>query len=178
MPADRAASILGGKVPATNDSKPEVSAKQFDSLKKMAGKNFGKFAVQVQHLSEEVQLQLIAQLPEFRQLATAALTELDKSYQSFIKSADEGDRQVHEAYREWRATLDAMIRQPNLTLDEQLRIAAEIAKTVEGQRQLNAEARAVKAAAHAKNVMGAVAIVSVITLAVTGGKFMLDQGDA
>lgn len=160
-----------------DDSKPEISEKKFESLKKLAGKNFSKFAVQVQHLSEEVQLKLISQLPEFRQMAASALDGMDKSFQSFLKSADEGDRQVHEAYREWRATLDKLISQPDLTIDEQLRIAAEIAKTVEGQRQLNAEAKAVTAAAHAKTVVGAVAVVSVITLAITGGKFMLDQSD-
>ncbi len=125
----------GDEVASDGDTE-ELSPRRFESLKKLASKNYGKFAMQVQHMSEDVQKKLIEQLPEFRQLARGALGSIDKSFKAFLESADEGDRQVHDAYREQRAILDQMLKQPDLSLDEKLRINAEIAKTVAGQHRL------------------------------------------
>lgn len=155
----------------------EISGRKFESLKKLARSNYGRFAMQVQHLSEDVQKKLIDQLPEFRQLAGGALDSLDKSFQAFLKSADDGDRQVHDAYREQRAILDEMLKQPNLSLDDKLRINAEIGKTVEGQHRLNSEAKAAKAGAYVKTILGGAAIIGVVVVAITGGKFGFDQGN-
>lgn len=156
----------------------ELSARKYASFKKLAHRNFGRFAMQVQHMSEDVQKKLIEQLPEFRQLAQDALHSLDTSFQAFLSSTSEGDQQAHDAYREQRGFLAAMLDQPDLSLDDKLRINAEIGKTVEGQHRLNAEARAAKAGAYAKTVVGGAAIIAVVVLAVTGGKFGLDQGNS
>ncbi len=161
-----------------NDGRDDLSPRKFESLQKLAAKNYGKFAMQVQHMSEDVQKKLIEQLPEFRQLASGALDSLDKSFAAFLSSSDEGDKQVHDAYREQRTSLRQMLRQPDLSLDDKLRINAEIAETVAGQHRLNAEARAAKASAYGKTVIGAVAVIGVIVLAVSGGKLGLDQGDS
>ncbi|MDT3330765.1 hypothetical protein Q9S78_08780 [Microbacterium sp. KSW-18] len=167
-----------GDEATSDDHSDELSPRKFESLKKLASKNYGEFAMQVQHMSEDVQKKLIEQLPEFRQLAGSALDSLDKSFKVFLKSADEGDRQVHDAYREQRAILDQMLKEPDFSLDEKLRINAEIAKTVAGQHRLNAEAKAAKAGAHAKTILGGVAVIGLIAVAVTGGKFGLDQGNS
>lgn len=158
--------------------KDELSGRKFESLKKLAGKNYGRFAMQVQHMSEDVQKKLIEQLPEFRQLAVRALESLDKNFQAFLKSADEGDKQVHDAYREQRAILDEMLKQPELSLDDKLRINAEIGRTVEGQHRLNSEARAAKTGAYVKTILGSAAILGIVVVAITGGKFGLDQGNS
>lgn len=160
------------------DQADELSKRKFESLKKLADKNYGKFAMQVQHMSEEVQKKLIEQLPEFRQLAGGALESLDKSFQAFLKSADDGDNQVHDAYREQRTILDAMLKDPDLSLDDKLRINAEIGRTVEGQHRLNSEARAAKTDAYVKTILGGAAIIGVVVVAITGGKFGLDQGSS
>lgn len=156
----------------------ELSARKFASFKKLANKHFGRFAMQVQHMSEDVQKKLIEQLPEFRQLAEDALKSLDESFQAFLVSAGEGDHQVHDAYREQRAHLADMLKQPELSLDDKLRINAEIGRTVEGQHRLNSESRAAKAGAYAKTVLGGVAIIGVVVIAITGGRFGLDQGNS
>lgn len=164
--------------PDLSEQMNELSQRKFDSLKKLAAKNYGRFAMQVQHMSEDVQKKLIEQLPEFRQLAGGALESLDKSFQAFLKSADEGDMQVHDAYREQRAILDEMLRQSNLSLDDKLRINTEIGRTVEGQHRLNSEARAAKTGAYVKTILGGAAIIGVVVVAITGGRFGLDQGNS
>jgi hypothetical protein len=159
-------------------SDEEVSPRKMDALRRLASKNFGKFAVQVQHMSEEVQKKLIDQLPEFRELASAALDSADKAFQSTLKSNDESDKIVHEAYQQWRASLQGMLADPDLTLEEKLRITAEIGRTVKGQHRLNAESKVMKLQMFGRVVLGTAAVVGTVVVAITGGKFMLDQGDS
>ena len=52
----------------------EVTPRDMKSLTKLANANFARFAVQVQHLSAEVQIKIIEQLPEFKKIAAEAST--------------------------------------------------------------------------------------------------------
>lgn len=154
----------------------EISDRKISQLKKLAEKNFGRFAMQVEHLSEEVQKKLIEQLPDFRKLADATLESVNKSFDALLKSLDKGDQTVHDAYGEQRAMLAEMLKQPDLSLDEKLRINSLIADTVKGQHNLNAEAKEAKMNAWTKVVMVGGAVALGVVVAVTGGKIGFDQG--
>lgn len=159
-------------------SEEGAAERELGSLTKLARKNFAKFAVAIQHASSEVQLKIIEQLPEFRKLAMDAVDSIGRAYDSTISSNQQSEDQVHAGYREWRAALIEMLDQPDLSLEDKLRITAQIGETVKGQSQKDTENKAFKAALFGKIVMGVVGVVGVLAVAVTGGKLMLDQGDS
>lgn len=152
--------------------------REFGSLRKLATKNFSRFAVAVQHASTEVQLKLIEQLPEFKKLATEALDANDKAFQSSLKSNDLSEEGLRRAHQQWRSALVSMLDDPELTLDDKLRITAEIAKSVEMQSKKDTESKAFKAGMFGTVVKGTVLVVGVIVLGLAGGKMMMDNNDS
>jgi hypothetical protein len=158
------------------DGVDAMTPRKVDSLKKLADTNFAKFAVQVQHLSAEVQAKVIEQLPEFRKLAGEAIDKISTAHVTTLAASQESEARVHDAAEEWRSTLRAMLDDPNLSLDEKLRITAEIGETVKAQAAVHAENNKHRAALFGKVVVGVVAVAGLIVVAVTGGKFGVDQG--
>ena len=155
-----------------------VTPREVNALKKLANTNFTKFTVAVQHVSAEVQMKVIEQLPEFRKLATDAVETVSNAFDSTLKSIQPSEEHVHTAHQEWRAALISMLEQPDLTLDEKLRITAEIGETVKGQATLHSEGTKAKVELFGKVVIGVVSLVGLVVLAVTGGKFAFDQEDS
>lgn len=155
----------------------EVTPREMNSLKKLANANFTKFAVQVQHVSAEVQMKIIAQLPEFKKLATEAIEKISKAHELTMDSIQHSEDHVHEGIKDWRGTLIAMVDDPSLSLDDKLRITNEISQTVKMQASIHVENNKAKVAMFGKVVVGAVAVLGIIVVAVTGGKFGIDQGD-
>ena len=158
----------------SDDGSPSREVK---SLKRLATTNFTKFAVQVQHMSAEVQMKIIEQLPEFRQLATDAIDKLGKAQDSTLHSMEHSEDHVHQGAMEWREALIRLLDDPSLTLDEKLRITAQIGETVRMQKEVHAENNRAKAALFGKTAVGVVGVVGLLVVAVTGGKFGMDQSD-
>lgn len=153
-----------------------VDNREFDSLRKLAGKNFGRFAVAVQHTSEEVQLKLIAQLPEFRKLAVGALDSVDKSFLKTLEANQASESSLQEAYKQWRDALAIMLDDPDLTLDDKLRITAEIGKSVRMQAEGDRESKSFKMALLRTGVGGAVTVLAIVVMAISGGKAGFESG--
>lgn len=153
-----------------------VTPREVRSLKKLAGTNFGKFALQVQHVSTEVQMKIIEQLPEFRNLATDAIDKISAAQESTLKSFEHSEDHVHQGASEWRAALIAMLDDPNLTLDEKLSITAQIGETVRTQKAVHSEGIRAKAALFGAGAIAVVAVVGAIVVAVAGGKIGIDGG--
>lgn len=147
-----------------------------DSLRKLATKNFARFAIQVQHASEEVQKKIIEQLPEFKELATGAIEKISQAHERTLSSLQKSEDEVHLGLKEWRAALIAMLDNPDLSLDDKLRITAEIGETVKHQVALLRESNRAKAALFGTVVLGVVGAVGVVVVAIAGGKFGIDQG--
>jgi hypothetical protein len=99
----------------------EVNPKKFNHLRKLASSDFGKFALQVEHMSAEVQMKLIAQLPEFRKLASDALDRISRAHKFTLDSMDQGEGQVHRGFEQWRSALLAMLDDPSLSLEDKLK---------------------------------------------------------
>ena len=155
----------------------DVTPREVNSLKKLASTNFTKFAVQVQHVSAEVQMKIIEQLPEFKKLATDAIEKVSKAHESTLTSTEHSEDQVHQGAKEWRAALISLLDDPSLSLDDKLRITAEIGETVKTQKALHMEGIKAKTALFGTAVLGIVGVVGVIVVAITGGKFGIDQSD-
>lgn len=155
----------------------DVTPREVKSLRKLANANFTKFAVQVQHVSAEVQMKIIEQLPEFKKLATEAIEKISEAHESSLNSIQHSEDHVHEGIREWRGALIAILHDPSLSLEEKLRITTEIGQTVKVQAAIHAENNRLKVAMFGKVVIGVVAVAGAIVVAVTGGKFGIDQGD-
>lgn len=160
-----------------SDDLDSLSAAEQKSYRKLAHKNFGQFALQVQHMSAEVQLKIIAQLPEFRQLASRAIDGISAAHKATIDSDARGEDHVHQGAREWRLALIELLDGPELSLDEKLRITAEIARTVELQQRLHSEATKARMALFGKVVFGTVAVAGMVVVAVSGGKIGLSDNE-
>jgi cellobiose-specific phosphotransferase system component IIA len=155
----------------------DVSPRKFEKLRKLANADFSRFAVAVQHVSAEVQMKLIEQLPEFRKLATEALEANDQAFQAILKSNDEGEEALREAHKKWRDVLAGLLANPDLSLEQQLLITAEIGKSIELESKKDSENKAFKMSMFNKVGLLTVGVVGVIVLGLAGGKLMLD-GDA
>lgn len=155
----------------------ELSTRKAEKLRKLAASNFSKFAIQVEHLSTEVQMKLIAQLPEFQKLAGEALEKLTEAHRETLRSMDHSEDKIYKAFDDWRAALRTLLDDSSLTLDEKLRITAEIGRTVREQAALQAQNHRAKTAMFGKVAVGTLVVVGSIVVAVTGGKFGIDQGD-
>lgn len=153
------------------------TSREVNSLRKLASTNFTKFAVQVQHVSAEVQMKIIEQLPEFKKLATEAIEKLGNAHETTMHSIEHSEDHVHQGAKEWRDALIAMLDDPSLTLEEKLRITAQIGETVRIQKEVHAENNKAKAALFAKTALSVVGVVGIIVVAITGGKFGMDQGE-
>ncbi len=166
-----------GKKDMTNDSPEETSARKVAKLKKMAASNFSKFALQVEHLSTEAQMKLIAQLPEFQKLASGALEKLTEAHRETLRSMSHNEDQLHEAFEEWRSALRKVLDDPAISLDEKLRVTEAIGQTVREQATLQAQNHRAKAAALGTVAVASLALIGTVVVAVTGGKFGIEQGD-
>lgn len=155
----------------------EVNPKKFNHLRKLANSDFGKFALQVEHMSAEVQMKLIAQLPEFRKLASDALDRISRAHKSTVDSMDHSEDQVHRGFEQWRSALLAMLDDPSLSLEDKLKITAEIGRTLREQADINTQNARVKAAMLGKLTVASLAVVGAVVVAVVGGKFGIDSGD-
>lgn len=160
------------------DRDTNASQREVKSLRKLANSNFGKFAIQVQHMSAEVQMKIIEQLPEFKMLATDAIESITKAHESTLSSNEHSEDHVHLGAKEWRNALIAMLDDPNLSLDDKLRITAQIGETVKLQRSVHADGVKAKAALFGSVTLAVISTVGVVILAVAGGKAGLDQGSS
>ncbi len=164
----------------TVEKDDEVTPREVNSLKKLASKNFARFAVQVQHVSAEVQMKIIEQLPEFKKLATEAIDRVSKAHEATLKSIDHTADHANQGITEWRRALIAMLDDPDLTLEDKFRITSKIGDTVKTQASMIAEGNKVKAALFLQAVLGVVGVLGTIIVAIAGGKFAIEQdgGDA
>ena len=153
----------------------DVTPREMKSLAKLASANFSRFAIQVQHVSTEVQMKIIEQLPEFTKLAADAIEKISKAHETTLDSVQHAEDHAHEGIREWRAALIAMLDDVDLSLDDKLKITAQIGETVTAQTAFIAENNKAKAMLFVKTVLGVVGVVGLIVVAVTGGKFAIDQ---
>lgn len=160
-----------------NGEAEEVSSRELKGLESLAQRNFSKFAMQVEHLSTEVQMKLIAQLPEFQKLANGALDKLSDAHRETLRSMNQNEAQVNEGFAQWRDSLRSILDDPSLTLEEKLKVTAEIGRTVQEQANLQRQNHAAKAAVLGKVAVASLAVVGAVVVAVTGGKFGIDQGD-
>lgn len=154
------------------------SERKIESLTKLATKNFSRFAIAAQHMSAEAQIKLIQQLPEFRKLATDAVTSIERSYQATLKSNDESAQAVHSGYAALIGVLIKRLDKENLTLEDERWILNKIAEAVAEQKRMHNEDRNAKVAMFGKVVAGTAAVAVAVVVAVAGGKAALDQGNS
>ncbi len=153
------------------------SPARFAALKNLALTDFGRFAVEIQQVSDEARLKLIEQLPEFRKLASDAIDSLAQGYTTTMKSFDEGDRALREAFKQWRDSLDKILELPDITFEQRLEVTREIGRTVELQSQKEAETKGAKAKLFERLTIGIGIAAGIAILAVVGGKMGLEQGN-
>lgn len=158
-------------------SPEDINPKKAERLQKLAATNFSKFAIQVEHLSAEVQAKLIEQLPEFQKLATRAMDQLSEAHRETLRSMDHSEDQVHQGFEEWRAALAKVLDDPDLTLAEKLQITSEIGATVRQQAAHQKENHRAKLAAFGSVAVGSLVVVGTVVIAVAGGKLGVGQGD-
>ncbi|QEO09755.1 hypothetical protein [Protaetiibacter larvae] len=84
-------------------------------------------------LSEQVQLKVIEQIPEFKALATSAIDGMKSVFESTVDSNQKSLDRVHAAYEQWRASLIAELEKPDLSAEARLQIFDRIAETVREQ---------------------------------------------
>lgn len=159
------------------DAAEEMSARKVEKLGKLAASNFSKFALQVEHLSTEVQMKLIPQLPEFQKLASGALEKLTDAHRETLRSMSHNEDQLHEAFEEWRAALGTVLEDPALTLEEKLRVTEAIGTTVREQAALQGQNHRAKAAVLGTVAVGSLALIGTVVVAVAGGKLGIEQGN-
>lgn len=109
-------------------------------------------------------------------LATAAMDALAEGYTETMKSFDEGDRALREAFKQWRDSLDKILDLPELTLEQRLKVTREIGRTVELQAQKEADAKDAKAKLFERLTIGIGIAAGIVILAVVGGRMGLEQG--
>ncbi|WP_068481527.1 hypothetical protein [Pseudoclavibacter helvolus] len=160
---------------ATNEG---LSPRKVEALKKLAAKNFGRFAISVQHMSAEAQIKLIQQLPEFRKLATEAVSSMEKSYKATLDSIDADAKPVHDHYGALIAALSKRLDRENLSREDERWLLQMFAQAVGEELRMQAENRAAKVAMFGKVVMGTAVVAAALVVAVAGGKAAVEQGDS
>ena len=70
-----------------------------------------------------------------------------------------------------------MLDDPSVSLDDQLRITAEIAETVKTQKAVYTASNKARAALFGTVILDIVGAVGLVVVAITGGKFGIDRGD-
>lgn len=161
----------------TDDKTDDVSSRKLAHLKKMASTNFARFAIQVEHMSAEVQMKLIEQLPEFQKLATGALDKLSEAHRATLDSMQAAEGHLDQGFEDWRKSLIAILDDSALSLEEKLRVTAEIGRTVREQAAVQADNNKARAALLKSVVWGSVVVIGAVVVAVTGGKIGVDQSD-
>jgi len=151
-------------------SAEDVSMRRLNRLKKVANTNFARFALEVEHLSTEVQTRLIEQLPEFRKLATGALEDLREAHRNTLTSVERGEDRINQAFEQWRGALLTLLGDSDLSLDDKLRITAEIGRTVKEQTSAQKESSIAKFAALGSVAASTALVVGAVVVAVTGGE--------
>lgn len=156
----------------------DLTPKNVSTLKKLAKTNFTKFAFAVQEMSSEVQMKLIEQLPEFRELAKQSLVTLSEAYEKTIASNEKSEEQVFAGYRSLIDALLKMLDKEELSLEEQFAITSKIAEANREIAEIDKTNKQFKLQMYGKIATGALVIGALVVAAVAGGKIALDTSDA
>ncbi|PPG05279.1 hypothetical protein C5E06_02735 [Pseudoclavibacter sp. RFBI5] len=155
-----------------------LSPRKIEALQKLAAKNFGRFAITVQHMSAEAQIKLIQQLPEFRKLATEAVSSMEKSYKAALDSIDGDAKPVHDHYGALVSALSKRLDQPDLTREDERWFLQMMAEAVSAEVRMVAENRNAKVAMFGKAILGTAVVAVAVVVAVAGGTAGFNQGDS
>lgn len=154
----------------------ETVSRSARSLTRLARTNFTRFAVQMQHVSDDVQKKVLERLPEFNALAADALKTLAGAHDSNLAATQHAEDQVHRAAEEWRAAARSLLDDPNLSTDDKLRVLGQIGDSARMQADVQAANNRHRARLFASVAVGAAAVAGVVVVAATGGRIGIDRG--
>ena len=95
------------------------------------------FFTMLSGVSEQVQLKVLEQLPEFRALAANAIDGIKSAYVDTLDAHDKSLDRVHRAFEETRAALIAQLDKPDLTFEQKMQIADRIVDTARQQAEVH-----------------------------------------
>jgi hypothetical protein len=95
------------------------------------------FFTMLSGVSEQVQLKVLEQLPEFRALAVNAIDRIKSAYVDTLDAHDKSLDRVHRAFEETRAALIVQLDTPDLSFEQKMQIADRIADTARQQADIH-----------------------------------------
>lgn len=145
-----------------------------DSWRNLSKDKLIAFVSDLPNMSKEVALGVVAQFPNFKELA---LNAFDKATSNTARVADanwNSQEKVHSAHAEYRAMLERELERDDLTAEDRLRILALVHQTVQEESAKDSEHKQFMEKIQ-KIGMSAAGLAVLAGLTALGGKFGLGE---
>ena len=149
---------------------------RIDSWRNLSKDKFLTFVSELPNMDKEVAMKAIAQFPEFGNLVIAGLDQFKEQALAAQKFNWMGQRQVHKAFKEYRAMLSLQLKREDLSGEERFRILQLVNEAISKQMELQERNQKfiVKVLSIAATVL--ITVVGFALLVLSGGKINIRGG--
>lgn len=147
-----------------------------DSWRNLSKDKFLTFVSELPNMDKEVAMKAIAQFPEFSTLVIAGLDQFKEQALAAQKFNWKGQRQVHKAFKDYRAMLNRELEREDLTGEDRFRILQLVNDAISKQMGLQQEHQnfILKVLGVAATVL--ITVVGFALALLSGGKFNIRGG--
>lgn len=140
-----------------------------DSIKDLSLDQMPQFLQEIPSLSKESVMAIVASLPNFKELVTGSLDQVQKGANSVLSANWKSQKKVHTAFAEYRRMIDRELERERLDPEERYHLLGLVMEAIEKEKEMNAGHQefalsAVKTVAVAGAAIGTVAIATVAAL--------------
>ena len=157
------------------DQRKELENKLgLDSITDLTPELFRAFLNEIPSMSKESVMAIASSLPDFQNLVSTSLDQLQSGTNSILESNWKSQKKVHSAYEHYRRMIDRELMRENLSPEERYRLLGLVKEAVDAEEGINSKHQAftlttVKTLAVAGGILGTAAIV-VLGAALNNGK--------
>lgn len=147
-----------------------------DSWRNLSKDKFLTFVSELPNMDKDVAMKAIAQFPEFSKLVIAGLDQFKEQALAAQRFNWKGQRQVHKAFKDYRAMLNRQLEREDLTGEDRFRILQLVNDAISKQMELQQEHQnfILKVLGVAATVL--ITVVGFALALLSGGKFNIRGG--
>jgi hypothetical protein len=160
---------------ATTDPEKLKKTLGIDSWRQLSKEHVIQFASALPQLDKEVAINIVRQFPNFKDLATSALAQLQKQSEKAAESGDKGQERMHESFMHTREVLADQLRKPDLSPEERFRILNDISDLIRNEAE-GEERNRVYQGRLVNSLIVAAGVLATAAVAVLGGKGKIGKG--
>lgn len=147
-----------------------------DSWRNLSKDKFLTFVSELPNMDKDVAMKAVAQFPDFSNLVISGLDQFKEQALAAQKFNWKGQRQVHKAFKDYRAMLNRELERGDLTGDDRFRILQLVNDAITKQMELQERHQnfILKVLGVTASVL--VTVVSLALLFLSGGKINIRGG--